>query len=153
MSKRPPSFDNQNSSKKKSQDSNIEENVTHAALLQAAGSCWSGLLACQRCKQIPDSYSCSASDDNWLMELCCKRCQKSFQVCTTCANNRKQFIDMNDVRNHSKLLSHRKRVRKTEVAEADVADNNEISLVQTETDSVVPMDKYLQGSNLQYFKM
>ena len=60
---------------------------------------------------------------------------------------------MNDVRNHSKLLSHRKRVRKTEDTEADVVDNNEINLVETETDSVVPMDEYLQGSNLQYFKM
>ena len=68
-------------------------------------------------------------------------------------SNRKQFIDMNDVRNHSELLSHRKRVQKTEDTEADVVDNNEINLVETETNSVVPMDEYLQGSNLQYFKM
>ena len=44
---------------KKSNDSNVKENVTYAELLQAAGSCWSGLLTCQQCKQIPDIYSCS----------------------------------------------------------------------------------------------
>jgi len=87
------------------------------------------------------------------MELYCKVCQKPFQVCTICASNRRQFIDKNDVRNHSKLNSHRKRMQKIEDTEADVVDNSEISLVETEPDSVVPTEEYLQGNNLRYFKM
>lgn len=152
MSKRPPSFDDQNATKKKSSDSNVKENVTYAELLQAAGNCWSGLLTCQRCKQIPDIYSRSG-DKKWLMELYCKVCQKPFQVCTICANNRRQFLDKNDVRNHTKLNSHRKRMQKIEDAEADIVDNSEISLVEAEPVSAVPTEKYLQANNLQYFKM
>ena len=87
------------------------------------------------------------------MELYCKVCQKPFQVCTICASNRRQFIDKNDVRNHSKLNSHRKRMQKIEDTEADVVDDSEISLVETEPDSVVPTEEYLQGNNLRYFKM
>ena len=82
------------------------------------------------------------------MELYCKVCQKPFQVCTICASNRRQFIDKNDVRNHSKLNSHCKRMQKIEDTEADVVDNSEISLVETEPDSVVPTEEYLKGNNL-----
>ena len=44
-------------------------------------------------------------------------------------------------------------MQKIEDTEADVVDNSEISLVETEPDSVVPTEEYLQANNLQYFKM
>ena len=63
------------------------------------------------CKQIPNTFGLSKEND-WIMEMYCATCDKYFAVCTLCPANKKQFLNREDVINHTRLNSHKKRLAK-----------------------------------------
>ena len=79
--------------------------ASYSRIQQTGGSCWTGLLICQKCQMKPTSYYV----DNWLMELHCSNCNNRYQVCTLCSSNRKQFFSFNDVKKHANQNSYQKR--------------------------------------------
>ena len=109
MSKRPPiPLDKiPSSSPEKKHATEINTGLRPASYVmiqQDAGSCWTGLLICQKCKMKPTSY---ALLNDWFMELHCGKCNRRYKVCTLCPFNKKQFFNVNDVKKHKNQHSHR----------------------------------------------
>ena len=112
MSKRPPSPSILLDSSKKISASlapNLFVHCTYTELQNAAGSCWTGLLICQKCQVVSSNYGFFEKNDTWLMALQCVNCNDVFKVCTLCSTNRTQFIKQIDVDKHKRLKSHKKR--------------------------------------------
>ena len=109
MSKRPPTPEKINSSSHEKKPATLKPKAltpaSYSRIQQAGGSCWTGLLICQKCQMKPTSYYV----DNWLMELHCSNCNNRYQVYTLCSSNRKQFFSFNDVKKYANQHSHQKR--------------------------------------------
>ena len=107
MSKRPPTPEKIISSSHEKKPATLKPKAltpaSYSRIQQAGGSCWTGLLICQKCQMKPTSYYV----DNWLMELHCSNCNNRYQVCTLCSSNRKQFFSFNDVKKHANQNSHK----------------------------------------------
>ena len=91
MSKRPPIPSDKipSSSSKKKHATEINTGLrpeSYVMIQRDAGSCWTGLLICQKCKMKPTSY---ALLNDWFMELHCGKCNRRYKVCTLCPFNKK----------------------------------------------------------------
>ena len=91
MSKRPPSpYDKSHepNTKKISLETSKVYHGNYTQLLQIAGTCWTGLLRCQMCKQIPNTFGLTTEND-CILQMHCATCDKYFGVCTICPTNKK----------------------------------------------------------------
>ena len=114
MSKRPPNTLDKitPSSPEKKHATQINSDLISASYVtiqRSAGSCWTGLLICQKCQIKPTHYLLL---NDWLMELYCGTCNSKWKVCTICPFNKKQFFNINDVKRHQQQNSHQKNPKK-----------------------------------------
>ena len=154
MSKRPPTL-----SKPDLKQSSKKKKCTYVELQVASKSCWTGLLVCHQCHDIPQRYE-KDHEFSWSLELFCDNFQTSFKICTFCPNNTKQFHTNEQLRKHRYLKSHVNNVKR-ETTETPIVTHGgnyqfEDSADYTETESSqfsINEDAlvFLQEKNLQYF--
>ena len=101
MSKRPPS------PPRSCLPSKAIKNVTYSQIQNVSNKCWTALLLCQNCNQVPNSFSFSEKKF-WLMNLRCEKCNQTFKICTVCRSNKYQLFNDADIKRHERLNSHKK---------------------------------------------
>ena len=164
MSKRPPSpYDKSNepNTKKISLETSKFYHGNYAQLLQIAGNCWTGLLRCQTCKQIPNTFGLTTEND-CILQMHCATCDKYFGVCTICPTNKKQFFASEDVKKYTRLNSHRRRIEKIQTEtrykteESSIIVDNETSSLGTNANSDTELEQQCKeyfGDHSMYFRM
>ena len=140
----------------------MKKNVKYTEIQHASNRCWTGLLVCQKCKQVPSSYSFS-EEKPWLMSLHYDKCKQSFNVCTLCRSNKYQLFNDVDIKKHRKLMSHKKNVSKyqnqiesyKELENTTFGFNNTLDFTSSnETNSEEEfLSQHLSNPNMKYFLM
>ena len=158
MSKRPPSPPTPCSAAKAR-----KKNATYAEIQHASNKCWTALLVCQNCKQVPNSFSFS-EDNNWLMDLYCGKCYQSFKVCTLCRSNKYQLFNDADIKRHARLNSHKKnatryqsKIEEKNKLEEETVQFNLDSTSFTSSNETDPekqiLSQHLSNPKMKYFLM